>query len=267
MEKICNKCTIEKNVDFFFKNSSTKDGYNNICKECRKKVNKKYYNKNIEKIKKYRESKKDLNKVYMKDYYKNNLSKRKEYIQKNDEVLKQKRKEYNKKNNEQLKEKRKEYNIKNKEKIQDFNTQYRKNNLDSEKIRWKKYYEKNKNELIKKNSKKTKEKRNTIILEKLKHNLRNRLLFYVKVKNIRKNSKTFEIIGCSPELLKEHLEKQFTKNMVWENYGYYGWHIDHIIPLSSATNEEELYKLCHFTNLQPLWAEDNLKKGNKLIYG
>ena len=265
MKKKCNKCTIEKNVDCFFKNSGTKDGYNTICKECMKKVNTKYYNKNIEKIKKYRESKKDLNKVYMKDYYKNNLSKRKEYKEKNVEILKQKRKEYYEKNKEIILESTKKRNIQNIEKIQDYNKQYRENNLDSEKRRWKEYYEKNKNELIKKSSKKTKEKRNTVILEKLKHNVRNRLLFYLKVKNIRKNSKTFDIIGCSPDSLKEHLEKQFTEDMAWENYGYYGWHIDHIIPLSSAKTEEELYKLSHFTNLQPMWASDNRKKGAKIL--
>jgi hypothetical protein len=49
--------------------------------------------------------------------------------------------------------------------------------------------------------------------------------------------------------------------MSWNNQG--SWHIDHIVPLSSAQTEEEIYKLCHFTNLQPLWAEDNLRKGDK----
>ena len=53
--------------------------------------------------------------------------------------------------------------------------------------------------------------------------------------------------------------------MTWDNYSYYGWHIDHIIPLSSANSDEELMKLCHFTNLQPLWYLENLKKSNKLI--
>ena len=55
------------------------------------------------------------------------------------------------------------------------------------------------------------------------------------------------------------------EGMSWDNYGYYGWHIDHIIPLSFAKTEEETYKLCHYTNLQPLWANDNLTKGKKLI--
>lgn len=58
-------------------------------------------------------------------------------------------------------------------------------------------------------------------------------------------------------------EKNIVDNMSWDNYGK--WHIDHIIPLSSANNEQEIYKLCHYTNLQPLWAEDNLKKNNKIL--
>jgi hypothetical protein len=54
--------------------------------------------------------------------------------------------------------------------------------------------------------------------------------------------------------------------MSWENYGFYGWHIDHKIPLDAGKTEEEIYKLCHFTNLQPLWGDINIKKGKKIIY-
>ena len=82
---------------------------------------------------------------------------------------------------------------------------------------------------------------------------------------ITKTNKTFDIIGCAPQFLKEYLEKQFSEGMSWDNYGFYGWHIDHKIPLSSADNEEDIYKLCNYTNLQPLWATDNLKKSNKIF--
>ena len=77
-----------------------------------------------------------------------------------------------------------------------------------------------------------------------------------------KKNKTILYIGCSLEELKLHLEKQFKPGMTWENHGE--WHIDHIIPLASAKTEEDLYKLNHYTNLQPLWAIDNLKKSNKI---
>ena len=85
---------------------------------------------------------------------------------------------------------------------------------------------------------------------------------FLKSKSKVKNKKTEEILGCDYMFIKDYLETKFTEGMSWENYGK--WHIDHIIPLSSAKTKEEFYKLCHYTNLQPLWAEENLKKYNKI---
>ncbi len=75
-----------------------------------------------------------------------------------------------------------------------------------------------------------------------------------------------ELVGCSIQELKQHLESKFQPGMTWENYGYSGWHVDHVIPLSTftLTIREELLKANHYTNLQPLWAEDNLRKSNSL---
>jgi hypothetical protein len=73
------------------------------------------------------------------------------------------------------------------------------------------------------------------------------------------------LLGCSYREFVIYLEQKFIHGMSWENYGLYGWHIDHIIPLSSAQDQEELEKLCHYTNLQPLWAKDNLVKGDKIL--
>jgi hypothetical protein len=111
--------------------------------------------------------------------------------------------------------------------------------------------------------KQRKERRNSDPVFNLINRVRCRIWKYVKLMSITKKNKTFDIVGCSPEFLKEHLEKQFTKGMTWENRSK--WHIDHIIPLSLAKTEEELYKLCHYSNLQPLWAGDNLSKGNKVF--
>lgn len=108
-----------------------------------------------------------------------------------------------------------------------------------------------------------KERRDSDPVFNLTNRIRCRLWKYLKTLNITKTNKTFEIVGCSPQFLKEHLESQFVDGMNWGNQG--NWHIDHIIPLSSAKTEDELYKLCHYTNLQPLWAEDNIKKSNKII--
>ena len=97
------------------------------------------------------------------------------------------------------------------------------------------------------------------VLFKIISDMRNSVNRYLKYKS----KHTFEIVGCTPEFLKEHLGTQFIDGMSWNNRSE--WHIDHIIPLSSAKTEEEIYKLCHYSNLQPLWAEDNLSKGNKVF--
>ena len=96
---------------------------------------------------------------------------------------------------------------------------------------------------------------------RLKENLRRRLRSALKSKSWRKTTKFYQYIGCTLEEFKLYLEAKFTEGMTWDNYGK--WHIDHIIPMDSANTEEELIKLCHYTNLQPLWAVDNMKKSNK----
>ena len=81
-------------------------------------------------------------------------------------------------------------------------------------------------------------------------------------KGFRKNSKTYIILGEEWAVVKLYMENLFKEGMTWENYGE--WEIDHIIPISSGKTEEDVMKLCHYKNLQPLWKEDNRKKGNKL---
>lgn len=83
-------------------------------------------------------------------------------------------------------------------------------------------------------------------------------------KGYSKKTKTFEMIGCTPEELCQHLESKFHDGMTLENYGE--WHIDHIIPLASAKTEEEVVSLCHYSNLQPMWASDNVAKGARVDY-
>ena len=108
------------------------------------------------------------------------------------------------------------------------------------------------------------ERRKSDPLYKLSLLIRSRIYNFLKYKNVTKKNKTSEIVGCSLETLKFHIENQFTNGMSWELMGKH-IHIDHIIPLSSAKTEQEILKLCHYTNLQPLWAKDNLKKYNKII--
>ena len=101
---------------------------------------------------------------------------------------------------------------------------------------------------------------------KLINNLRTRLAHLIsRNPKIIKNEKTRELIGCSVEELKLYIEKKFLVGMSWDNYNYETWHIDHIKPLSLAKNMDDIIrlKLMHYTNLQPLWAKDNIKKSNK----
>lgn len=93
---------------------------------------------------------------------------------------------------------------------------------------------------------------------RLQANLRTRL--HSALKRNAKTGSAVKDLGCSIEFFKNHLEKQFTKNMNWDNYSE--WHIDHIIPLSSfdLTDKNQLLKACHYSNLQPLWAKDNIIK-------
>jgi flagellar hook protein FlgE len=120
---------------------------------------------------------------------------------------------------------------------------------------------------------KNKHKRNEYLKNKMKEDMQFRIR-----KNIRdrmrlamcgssKSKHTIELLGCSVEELKKHLEKQFTEGMNWDNYGKKGWHIDHILPCASfdLTDPEQQKRCFHYTNLQPLWAEDNYKKRDKIL--
>ena len=93
-------------------------------------------------------------------------------------------------------------------------------------------------------------------------NLRSRIWAACVAKKYRKPKSTIAILGATVDEVRAHLEAQFREGMSWENYGK--WHIDHIIPLASAKDLDEIVRLCHYTNLQPLWAEENLRKGAKI---
>lgn len=116
-----------------------------------------------------------------------------------------------------------------------------------------------------KRTKYEKTKRHTDPIFKLKKNLRRRLHGVLKGK-IKKGS-SIELLGCTPKELKTYLESKFKPGMSWDNYNFNGFHIDHIKPLSSfdLTDFEQLKQACHYTNLQPLWAKENLIKSDKII--
>ena len=97
---------------------------------------------------------------------------------------------------------------------------------------------------------------------KLARNLRTRI--NLALKEICKSAHTFELLGCTLIQLVRHLEKQFKKGMTWKNYGT--WHVDHIKPLSkfNLANPKQQKLACNYKNLQPLWANENLSKSNKV---
>jgi ribosomal protein L40E len=108
-----------------------------------------------------------------------------------------------------------------------------------------------------------KEQYETNINFKLTGNLRRRLNIAIK-KDIKTGS-AIDDLGCSISEFKNHIESKFTSGMNWNNWSRTGWHIDHIKPLASfdLTDPSQLSKACHYSNLQPLWARDNLIKGSK----
>lgn len=227
-KKICSKCNIEKELLDFNKNKLSKDGYKPCCRECQKIESKIYKQKNKKKIKEQG-----------KEYYINNKDR---IIIVHADYL----------NRERVK-------------ILDYRKNYYKNNKEKHIIKQKIYREKNREKINKNKRRYQSERREKDSLYKLTENIRCRVKNYLDIKKITKKNKTFDIVGCTPKELSIFLEKKFKDGMTWDNYGFYGWHIDHIIPLSSAKTEEELYKLFHYTNLQPLWAFDNLSKGDKIL--
>lgn len=99
----------------------------------------------------------------------------------------------------------------------------------------------------------------------LRHSLRGRLLAALSRDGAAKNSSVESYLGCSLSELMAHLEGQFLAGMTWANRGHKTWHIDHIIPCAAFdhSDPEQVAKCWHYSNLQPMWATDNLKKGCK----
>jgi hypothetical protein len=103
------------------------------------------------------------------------------------------------------------------------------------------------------------------IQRKISNLLRDRIRCAMKRSIAKKSEKTMDLIGCSISFLMNYLEEKFQEGMTWDNQGK--WHIDHIVPCASfnLSNPEEQKVCFHYTNLQPLWALDNMRKGSKIL--
>ena len=198
----------------------------------------------------WRETNKESKKAYDKDYREINKEKRKV-----------RQKSYCDANKDKLNSKSKAYNKVNKDKICSYKKAYRETNKEKLKVQKKNWdiINKEKVNIYFKNKKKTD------IQFRLSCNLRKRLYHAIN-RNFKAGSAVRDL-GCSISELKSYLESKFSSGMTWDNWALDGWHIDHIKPLSSfdLTNRQQLLEACHYTNLQPLWATDNLIKSDKIL--
>ena len=111
---------------------------------------------------------------------------------------------------------------------------------------------------------KIRKKRETDPLYDFKVRIRKSMYKHFKRVGVNKNNtSTQDILGIDYKGFREYIENQFTEGMSWDNHGE--WHYDHIIPLSSAKDRDEVIKLNHYSNFQPLWAKDNIRKSNNII--
>lgn len=186
----------------------------------------------------------------------------KAYYEANKDKIKVREKDYRESNKDKKKVYFKAYREANKDKINDYQKEWYEANREKRKTQAKAWYEANKDKKRARERDYKRERRKTDSLFKMKNNLRSRTWIAFKNKGYSKTSKTQEMLGVDWEVCKAHIERQFTKGMNWDNQGE--WHIDHKIPLASANTEKELKKLCHYSNLQPLWAEDNISKSDKI---
>ena len=239
--KTCRKCLIQKDLIDFGKNKNEKDGLNKYCKFCEIERGKKYREKNPDKVKqtakKYR--------TESKEKYKKTIER---YLKKNPHMSSRERSKKYRENSEYRK------------KMNDLRKDYRIKNIEKERERDKKYYHENKIRLRKINNEYKINKLKTDPFYRMKKNLSDRIRKLLMEKKAEK--KTIDIVGLNYDDFKKYIENLFSDKMSWDNYGL--WHLDHIKPICLAKTEQEILEYNHYTNLQPLWAEDNLKKNRKL---
>jgi hypothetical protein len=196
--------------------------------------------------------KEDEKKEYMKRYRQDNKERirekkrqyMKEYYAKNKDKILEYQKVHYRENSERVRERVRNWKEENKPKVDAYNKRYRAEHSEEHAA----YIKRRREEDAK---------------YKLICAVRNMLNNdFNKRTGVGKSKQAEEILGCSVEFFIEYIQSQFKEGMTIENHGE--WHIDHIIPLSSAATEEEVLKLNHYTNLQPLWANENILKRNKM---
>jgi len=225
MTKTCSKCDTDKPLAEFNKDRSKPDGKHPWCKACKKAD---YQVKRV-----------------------SILAQKKQYFQANKDSIRKYKETYREINKDIIAKKNKVYYEANKNTILKRNSAWQKTNKEWVNT-WNKQYRVEKNKIDPSH--------------KIKNNIRTRVRIGIICGGGRKSASTLELLSCSYKHARKHLESQFVEGMNWDNYGFYGWHIDHIIPCASfdLTDPDQQRQCFHYTNLQPLWAEDNLRKSDKL---
>jgi hypothetical protein len=170
-------------------------------------------------------------------------------------------KKWRKGNTEYIKQSNKQWKEDNSDHVKEYNKKYNKDNTEQKQAKDREWKDNNRDHL----AQYRKNKRKNDSLYKLICNIRSNVgqSFKRACKGMfRKESKTQDILGCDFNFFINHIASQFAEGMALDNHGE--WHLDHKIPLSTAQTEEDIIRLCHYTNYQPLWAKDNMKKHNKL---
>lgn len=226
----CKKCTTEKNESDFYLKPDGRPMF--PCKKCKANTVRRLH---LEKMKnpEYVEAQRERRKIKRALLREVLNEKRRLYYKNNTDVLKRRAKEYVEKNRDAVAKKKAAYRKANKEKIREYNANYfRKRTSEDEMFALK------------------------CSLRKMTHKAFKRRFW-------KKSSKSEDILGADYETVKLHIEKQFKKGMSWENRNL--WQLDHIIPISIAKTKEDLIQLSHYTNLQPMWTIDNIRKSNKIL--
>ena len=253
--KICKICQLDIPLSGFTIYNKVKNKLRTYCKVCEKEKKRVEYLKNFNKYSLYKKEYVKLNtskvKAYKKTWYEDNkLSLR--------EKSKASKKEYRENNRVKIKEKARLYNLNN----QDKKKAYYEANKERIKLKQKEYRKNNWSKVRGREKLAQIEKRKDPFY-RLKDAIRHRINVSIKNNGYTKKSKTYQILGCTFEEFKAHLESKFEPWMNWSNYGKYngtanyGWDIDHILPLKTGRVEEDITKLNHYTNLQPLCSYYN----------
>lgn len=277
--KICSHCKQEKDINSFYIDNSQADGFCDFCKSCarikaqkqqkRSRENFLKEEKNLQKTKKICckcNQEKELNNFCFDKTRADQLNPwckecaaafGKAFREKNSEKLSIKGKERRKRDIEKVLKREKVNRERNREKCLESGARWKRENREANNATSRVY---------------ARERKKVDVSYKLRSYLTSRLWEVLRHQKATKSSRTIILLGCSIEEFRTHLESQFTEGMTWDNYGE--WHVDHKKPCAAFNlSKEEDQRICfHYTNMQPLWKEENIKKssfyeGKKYIKG